>query len=123
MNSTKCTEKVAPTAHNLLQGMEAERSFLTHPGGQHDPDTLPWKERELQTKTPYELWAKKLNRTLAKGIQQHVKRSTHHDHGDLCQVCKAGSASKSINTTHDTNRLKENHVLLPTGTKKASDKT
>lgn len=59
MNSTKCTEKVVPTAHNLLQGTEAEGSFLTHPGGRHDPDTLPWKERELQTKIPYELWRKK----------------------------------------------------------------
>jgi len=46
--------------------------------------------RILQTGIPYRYWYKHSQQKLANSIQQHVKRTTHHDPVDLSAECKDG---------------------------------
>ena len=70
------------------------------------------------------IYAKVLSKILANGIQQHIKRISHHHQMGFTQgMQRFFNIHKSINVIHHINKLKnKNHMIISVAAEKAFDK-
>ena len=91
---------------------------------------IPKPDKDITKKENYKpvslmiINTKILNKILANRIQQHFKKTRHHDQlGHIPEMQRFFNKHKSINVIHHINKLKDqNHVIISTDAEKASDK-
>ena len=90
---------------------------------------IPKPDKDITKKENYKpvslmiINTKILNKILANRIQQHFKKTIHHDQvGLIPEMQRFFNKHKSINVIHHINKLKDqNHVIISTDAEKAPD--